>query len=118
VRDWGNLLLPRRPDLDDHDLGFLFELGFVLGYQVIGDANLKLPALQAAETLASGVLAALLKGHGLQTALEWGAAHGILVQETPGDTTMIDEKLVLSEVKWVHSRVRSGKRSDLALSHG
>ena len=33
---------------------------------MIGDANLKLPALQAAETLASGVLAALLKGHGLR----------------------------------------------------
>jgi 2-dehydro-3-deoxygluconokinase len=47
----------------------------------------------------SGVLAALLKGHDLQTAVEWGAAHGILVQETPGDITMIDEKTVLAEVK-------------------
>ncbi|MFZ1471594.1 MAG: sugar kinase [Anaerolineae bacterium] len=51
------------------------------------------------DSFASGVLAALLKGRDLQTAVEWGAAHGILVQETPGDISMIDEKLVLSEVK-------------------
>lgn len=51
------------------------------------------------DSFASGVLAALLKGKDLQTAVEWGAAHGILVQETPGDTTMVEEKLVLAEVK-------------------
>jgi len=51
------------------------------------------------DSFASGVLAALLKGHDLQTAVEWGAAHGILVQETPGDITMIDECAVLAEVK-------------------
>ena len=56
------------------------------------------------DSFASGVLAALLKRYDLQTAVEWGAAHGILVQETPGDTTMIDERLVLSEVKRVHSK--------------
>ncbi|NTW37497.1 MAG: sugar kinase, partial [Syntrophobacteraceae bacterium] len=47
----------------------------------------------------SGVLAALLKGKDLATAVQWGAAHGILVQETPGDITMIEEKLLLAEVK-------------------
>lgn len=51
------------------------------------------------DSFLSGVLAALLKGHDLQTAVEWGAAHGILVQETPGDITMINEKAVMSEVK-------------------
>ncbi|MGE5137876.1 MAG: PfkB family carbohydrate kinase, partial [Rudaea sp.] len=51
------------------------------------------------DSFASGVLAALLKGQDLATAVCWGAAHGILVQETPGDTTMVDEKLVLAEVK-------------------
>jgi hypothetical protein len=35
----------------------------------------------------------------LATAVQWGAAHGILVQETPGDTTLIDQKLVEAEVK-------------------
>ena len=43
----------------------------------------------------SGVLAALLKGKDLPTVVQWGAAHGILVQETPGDITMVDEKAVL-----------------------
>jgi 2-dehydro-3-deoxygluconokinase len=56
------------------------------------------------DSFASGVLAAVLKGHDLQTAVEWGAAHGILVQETPGDVTLIDEKAVLTEVKRVHSK--------------
>ncbi|MEW5717915.1 MAG: sugar kinase [Chloroflexota bacterium] len=51
------------------------------------------------DSFASGVLAALLKGKDLASAVQWGAAHGILVQETPGDTTMIEEKIVLAEVK-------------------
>lgn len=51
------------------------------------------------DSFMSGVLAALLKGHDLQTAVEWGAAHGILVQETPGDITMVTEKTVLAEIK-------------------
>jgi hypothetical protein len=32
------------------------------------------------------------------TAVQWGAAHGILVQETPGDTTMVTQKEVEAEV--------------------
>ncbi|MBI4789865.1 MAG: sugar kinase [Chloroflexi bacterium] len=56
------------------------------------------------DSFASGVLAALLKGKDLATAVQWGAAHGILVQETPGDITMIDEKLVLAEVKRAQSK--------------
>jgi 2-dehydro-3-deoxygluconokinase len=51
------------------------------------------------DSFMSGVLAALLKGKDLATAVQWGAAHGILVQETPGDITMIDERAVLAEVK-------------------
>ena len=51
------------------------------------------------DSFACGVLAALLKGHSLDTAVEWGAAHGILVQETPGDITMINERAVVAEVK-------------------
>ena len=51
------------------------------------------------DSFASGVLAALLKGKDLQTAVEWGAAHGILVQETPGDFTMVTQKDVEREVK-------------------
>ena len=50
------------------------------------------------DSYASGVLAALLKAKDLQAAVEWGAAHGILVQETPGDITMVEQKLVEAEV--------------------
>jgi 2-dehydro-3-deoxygluconokinase len=56
------------------------------------------------DSFASGVLAALLKGKDLATAVQWGAAHGILVQETPGDTTLIDQKLVEAEVKRANSK--------------
>ena len=51
------------------------------------------------DSFAAGVLAALLKGKDLETAVQWGAAHGILVQETPGDITMVGEKAVLTEVR-------------------
>jgi 2-dehydro-3-deoxygluconokinase len=51
------------------------------------------------DSFASGVLAALLKGKDLQTAVNWGAAHGILVQETPGDITMVNQKAVETEAK-------------------
>jgi 2-dehydro-3-deoxygluconokinase len=50
------------------------------------------------DSFVSGVVAALLKGKGLQDAVEWGAAHGILVQETPGDTTMVTQAMVEAEV--------------------
>lgn len=55
------------------------------------------------DSFSSGVLAALLKGKDLDTAVQWGAAHGMLVQETPGDITMVEEKLVVSEAKRVVS---------------
>jgi 2-dehydro-3-deoxygluconokinase len=45
------------------------------------------------------VLSALLKGKDLDTAVNWGAAHGILVQATPGDITMIKQANVEAEVK-------------------
>jgi len=51
------------------------------------------------DSFASGVAAALLAGRGPEEAVQWGAAHGILVQETPGDTTMVTEKMVMAEIK-------------------
>ncbi len=61
------------------------------------------------DSFTSGVLAALLKGHDLATAVQWGAAHGILVQETPGDITMVDERAVTAEVK--RARASGGVRA-------
>ena len=51
------------------------------------------------DSFMSGVAAALMKGHDAATAVQWGAAHGILVQETPGDTTMVTQKEVEKEVQ-------------------
>ena len=51
------------------------------------------------DSFASAIISALLKGKPLEEAVEWGAAHGILVQETPGDTTMVTQAMVEAEVK-------------------
>jgi len=40
-----------------------------------------------------------LNGKDLETAVNWGAAHGMLVQEVPGDITMVNQAAVESEVK-------------------
>ncbi|MFW6158078.1 MAG: PfkB family carbohydrate kinase [Planctomycetota bacterium] len=50
------------------------------------------------DSFASGVAAALLNGKGPADAVQWGAAHGICVQETPGDTSMVKQADVLKEV--------------------
>ncbi|UCC68832.1 MAG: sugar kinase [Armatimonadota bacterium] len=51
------------------------------------------------DSFMSGVAAALMKGNDAAAAVQWGAAHGILVQETPGDTTMVTQKEVEKEVQ-------------------
>ncbi|MBA7648610.1 5-dehydro-2-deoxygluconokinase [subsurface metagenome] len=51
------------------------------------------------DSFASGVLAAILKGKDLETAVNWGAAHGMLVQEVPGDITMVNQAALEVEVK-------------------
>lgn len=51
------------------------------------------------DSFVSGVAAALMKGLDAAMAVQWGAAHGICVQETPGDTTMVTEREVEKEVK-------------------
>jgi len=51
------------------------------------------------DSFVSGVAAALMKGQDVSMAVQWGAAHGICVQETPGDTTMVTQKDVEKEVR-------------------
>jgi len=51
------------------------------------------------DSFASGVIAALLLGKGPAEAVQWGAAHGILVQETPGDTSNVKQKDVEKEIE-------------------
>ncbi|HIC69679.1 MAG TPA: sugar kinase, partial [Candidatus Latescibacteria bacterium] len=50
------------------------------------------------DSFAAGVIAALLEGKDASDAVQWGAAHGILVQETPGDTTMVTQADVEKEI--------------------
>ena len=51
------------------------------------------------DSFASGVAAALLKGKSVEEAVQWGAAHGICVQSTPGDTSMVTQAMVEREIK-------------------
>lgn len=52
------------------------------------------------DSFLSGVLASLMiNGTDLQTAVEWGTSHGILIQETPGDITMIKQQDIINEIK-------------------
>jgi len=51
------------------------------------------------DSFASGTIAAILNGKSLEDAVQWGAAHGILVQETPGDFSMVKQADVEAEVK-------------------
>jgi 2-dehydro-3-deoxygluconokinase len=47
------------------------------------------------DSFASGLIYGLLTGEPLQTAVEYGAAHGALAMTTPGDTTMVTKAEVL-----------------------
>ncbi len=51
------------------------------------------------DSFMSGVAAALLKGRDVSEAVQWGAAHGVCVQATPGDVTMVKQAEVEKEVK-------------------
>lgn len=51
AREWAGHLLSRQFDTTTHDLGFLFELSHILGYELTSDKTFIPPALQAAETL-------------------------------------------------------------------
>ena len=47
------------------------------------------------DSFASGLIYGLLTGEDLQTAVEYGAAHGALAMTTPGDTTMATKAEIL-----------------------
>jgi len=47
------------------------------------------------DSFASGLIYGMLDGQPLQTAVEYGAAHGALAMTTPGDTTMVTKAEVL-----------------------
>lgn len=51
------------------------------------------------DSFASGVAAALMDGQSVADAVQWGAAHGICVQSTPGDASMVTRAQVIKEVQ-------------------
>jgi 2-dehydro-3-deoxygluconokinase len=57
------------------------------------------------DSFASGLVAALLEGRPLATAVEWGAAHGALAMTTPGDTSMATRDEVLKLAGGADARV-------------
>ena len=58
------------------------------------------------DSFASGLVYGLLSGFDIQTALEYGAAHGALAMTTPGDTSMATADEVAGVVAGVSARVR------------
>jgi len=57
------------------------------------------------DSFASGLIYGLLQGEPLQTAVEYGAAHGALAMTTPGDTTMASKADVLKLASGGNARV-------------
>ena len=57
------------------------------------------------DSFASGLIYGLLEGKPLQTAVEYGAAHGALAMTTPGDTTMASTAEVLKLAAGGNARV-------------
>ena len=51
ARAWTERLAPRQFDLGTHDLGFLFQLSYLLGSRLTGDAALKPAVIQASRSL-------------------------------------------------------------------
>ncbi|MCL2081162.1 MAG: sugar kinase [Oscillospiraceae bacterium] len=57
------------------------------------------------DSFASGLIYGLLSGRDIQTALDYGVAHGALAMTTPGDTSMASLKEVESLMKGAGARV-------------
>ena len=78
----------------------LFETSTKKFYHASPRENIEiLDRVGGGDSFASGLAAGFLEGKGPQVALDWGAAHGILVQECPGDTTLITRTQVEAECK-------------------
>ncbi len=77
----------------------LYEVGTDTIHQAAVRENIEIAdRTGGGDSFAAGVIAALLKGHSAADAVQWGAAHGILVQETIGDTSMVKQGDVEKEV--------------------
>lgn len=108
ARDWASRLLPQLNDQADHDLGFLFELGYVLGHRLTGDASLKPMALQAA-----GILSRRYNPRG-QFIQAWGALDA--APELRGRTIM-DTMMNLDLLFWAGQETGDLRYAEIAAAH-
>ena len=108
ARSWGKRLLPQLNDQADHDLGLLFDLGFILGYRLTGDASLKPPALQAA-----GILGRRFNPRG-QFIQAWGALDAS--PELRGRTIM-DTMMNLDLLFWASKETGDPNYAAIASAH-
>ena len=108
ARQWGRRLLPQLNDQADHDLGFLFELGYVLGYKLSADESLKAPALQAAALLANRFNPT---GQYIQA---WGALDA--APELRGRTIM-DTMMNLDLLFWASQVTGDPRCAEIAAAH-
>ena len=108
ARAWTALLTPRQWDTTTHDLGFLFELSHLLGWQLTGDASLKPPALNAAQTLARRFNP---KGDFFQA---WGPLEGT---PTERGRAIIDTIMNLDLLYWASRETGERRFAEIATRH-
>jgi unsaturated chondroitin disaccharide hydrolase len=108
AREWTARLAPRQNDDSTHDLGFLFELSYILGAKLTGDASLKPPALQAARTL---TLRFNEKGKFFQA---WGPLGGTADQR---GRAIIDTMMNLDLLFWASQETGERKFANMATAH-
>ncbi|MBI5030886.1 MAG: glycoside hydrolase family 88 protein [Chloroflexi bacterium] len=107
ARKWTRRLTPRQHDTTTHDLGFLFELSFLLGHKLTGDSSFKASAIQAARTLA---LRFNPKGKFFQA---WGPLNG-----TPSERgrAIIDTMMNLDLLFWTTQETGEKKFAEMAIT--
>jgi len=108
AREWSSLLVPRQTDTTTHDLGFLFELSHILGYQLTGDETFISPALQAADSLSQRFNP---RGSYLQA---WGPL------DAPADLrgrAIIDTMMNLDLLFWASQQIGDPKYAQMAEAH-
>jgi unsaturated chondroitin disaccharide hydrolase len=108
ARAWAARLAPRQYDATTHDLGFLFELSHVLGVRLTGDETLKLPALQAAETLSRRFNP---RGGFFQA---WGPLDALSALR---GRAIVDTMMNLELLFWAGQETGDPKFAEMALTH-
>lgn len=108
ARTWASYLVPRQFDTTTHDLGFLFELSHILGYQLTRDEAFIPPAIQAAEALSQRFNP---RGGFFQA---WGSLNASAEQR---GRSIIDTMMNLNMLFWVSQQTGDPKFAQMAETH-